>query len=111
MRGPLFAVGGGSGGGAGTALLGSSLGVEDVEEELLVELGELVACGVGEDLGGHVGQDAVVAHGVVGEGVGERWGEQAGIAGAAAQVFEAGEEVVARGVLEVEACADARAQG
>jgi len=87
------------------------LGVEDLEEELLVELGELAARGVGEELGGEVGEHAVVAHGVIGEGLGERWGEQQGVAGAAGEVGEAVEELVAAGVLEAEAGADARAEG
>ena len=79
-----------------------SLGIEDVEEPLLVEFGELTLCGVDEELGGHVGQHPVVTHGVVGERGGELGVEQGRIAGGFVQVGEAGEEVVARGVLESE---------
>ena len=98
-----------SGSGACAALARSLLGVEDLEEELFIEGGELVSGAVGEELCGHVGEHAVVAHGVVGERVGKFRGEQARVARGAGEVLEAGEELVARGVLEGEACADARA--
>lgn len=59
----------GSGGAAGAraGAARAALGVEDVEEELLIEMGELLARGVCEELAGEVGEHAVVAHGVVGE--------------------------------------------
>lgn len=76
----------------GAARTGALAGArEDVEVKLLVELHELALCGGGEELGGHGGQHAVVAHRVVADGVHQFGRHQAGSTGAREQVFQAGQ--------------------
>ena len=67
------------------------LGMENLEEELLVELRKFAADGVIEECGGHIGEHAIVAHGVIGEGLGEFRGKQCGVAGLVGEVLEASE--------------------
>src|SRR5271155_5242208 len=84
---------------------------EDVEVELLVEAREVAIGGDGEQLVGEVHEHAVVASGVVDECGLELGGHQRGIASGLQQMLEGGEELVARGVVEHEAAAEARAEG
>ena len=84
---------------------------EDIEVELLVEARELALRGDGEELVGEVHEDAVVAGGVIGECVLELIGHERGVAGGEEEVVEAGEELVAIGVVEDEATANAAAEG
>src|SRR5665213_14125 len=90
---------------AGTRLL-----IEGLEEELFVEAGQVAVGGDGEQLVAEVHEDAVVAGGVVGDGGFELGGHEARVAGGFEQVIEAGEELVAGGVLEDEPAADAAAE-
>src|SRR5690606_42151226 len=64
---------------------GGSLRCEHLEVELLIELRKLALCGDGEQFRGHVGQSAIVAHGMVGERADELVGHEGGLAGGAAQ--------------------------
>src|ERR1700744_2501533 len=72
---------------------------EDVEEEVLGEAGQVAVGGDGEQLVGEVHHDAVVAGGVVGERGLELVGHEAGVAGGGEEVIEAGEQLVAGGVV------------
>src|SRR5580692_1815188 len=95
----------------GSALAGSGLGLlglaEDVEIELLVEARQVAIGGDGEQLVGEVEEDAVVAGGVIDEGGLELSGHERGIAGGGEAVLEAGEQLVAGGILEDETASDA----
>src|SRR5277367_6592405 len=81
---------------------------EDVEVELLVEAREVAIGSDGEQLIGEVHEDAIVSRGVVGEGGLELVGHQRGVASGLEQMFEAGEQLVARGIVEHEAASPAR---
>ena len=82
----------------------------DVEEELLVESGELALGRRDEELVGEVHHDAVVAGGMLGDRDFELGGHEGGVACRVEDVVEAGAELVARGVLEVKAPTDAAAE-
>ena len=84
-------------------------GEAKTSSELLVELWHVAVGGHGEQLGGHRGEDAVVAHGVIAQGVHEGGAHQAGVA-RRADVLQAGEQFLATGRLGGEPGADARAQ-
>lgn len=84
---------------------------EELEEELLVELGLLTLRGSREQLVGDVHHDAVVAGGVLGDGGLQLGGHQPGVSRRFEQVVEAEEQLFARGVVEMQTAADAAAQG
>ena len=64
-----------------------------------------------QQLVGEIHQDAVVSCGVIGERDAKLAGHEGGIAGGCEEVIEAREQLIARGVIEHEAAADARAEG
>ena len=68
---------------------------EDLQVELFVEHGEVTLGRGHEQLGGHADAEAVVAGGVIDQGMAELWGHQAGVAGGGEQLVEAGEQLVA----------------
>jgi len=73
---------------------------EDFEVELLVELGEIALSGHREQFGGHGGEHAVVASGVIAQGLSQLWRHEARVAGSPEQVGEAGGEFVAVQISE-----------
>src|SRR5512140_545254 len=85
-----------------TGGLGFGRLAEDLEEELLVEPRQLALGGRGEQLVGEVHEHAIVSGGVVGERGLELRGHQGGVAGGGEHVVEAGEQLVAGGVVEHE---------
>jgi hypothetical protein len=82
---------------------------KDLEEEFFVEACELAVGRDGEQLVGEIHENAVVAGGMIGEGDAELAGHEGGVAGRGEQVIEAGEELVARGVVESEPASDSLA--
>ncbi len=67
-------------------------------------------CGGGEQFGGQRGQDAVIAGGVIAQGMAQLWRHQAGVACSGEQVIEAGKQFLAAGELGGKAGADATAE-
>ena len=74
---------------AATFCGGIAGGIEDFEIELLVELGQFALSSDGEEFPGHVGEGAIVAHGMVGEGGDELVGHEMRLAGAAREMLQA----------------------
>jgi hypothetical protein len=87
------------------------LGIEGLEEELLVNAWQFTVGSDGEELVREVHEDAVVAGGVVSEGGLDLGGHQGRIAGGLEEVVETGEKLVARSVFQDETAADAAAEG
>jgi hypothetical protein len=82
-----------------------------MEEELFVEEGGAALCSGAEELIGDVHEDAEIASGVVGEAGFEGIGDECGVAGGVEEVVEAFAQVIAFGVAEEEAAANARGEG
>ena len=81
-----------------------------LEEELFVEPSELAVGGDSAELVAEIQEHAVVSGGVVGEGDAELTGHERGFPAAASRWVEAGEQLVAGGVVEGESSPDARAE-
>src|SRR5580658_6664921 len=96
-----FGVGGRGAGGLG----------EDLKVELLIEARQLPIGGHGKQFVGEVHENAVVADSVFGQGDLEFSRHEISIAGRMEEVVEAGQHLVAAGVLEGKAAADAAAEG
>ena len=81
-----------------------------IEVEFLVEHRSFALDGCTQELSGHGGEDAVVAGGVIAEGLAKLRGHEAGVAGAGEQVIEAGGEFFAASVFHQEPGTDPAAQ-
>ena len=70
---------------SGFACIGSSpgpgSGPKDLQIKFFIQLSHFAAKPLGEQLGGHIAQDAVVARGVLAEGDGQLRSHQARVAG------------------------------
>src|ERR1700678_1945112 len=84
---------------------------KDLEVQLFIEFGDFALCRRHQQFGGHADEDAVVAGGVVTQGVAQLFGHQAGIAGGGQQMLETSEEIFSGGNTGGEAGSDPRAQG
>ena len=73
-------------------------------------MGDLLLGGGGEQFGGHGGEHAVVADGVVAQGGPQFRGHEMGIAGGGEQMLEGGAQRLAFGVLHRKAYADTAAE-
>jgi hypothetical protein len=83
---------------------------ESLEVELLIEACKFFVSGNGEQLVGKVHEHAIVAGSVVAEGALELGGHEVRVTGGLEQMVEAGEQLVARGILEHETATDAAAE-
>ena len=84
---------------------------KNIEKELLIEARQVAVEGDGEQLVGEIHEDAIVASGMLDERGLELVGHEARIAGGQEQVLEAGEELLARGIIEHEPPTDTGAEG
>src|ERR1700693_6343214 len=84
---------------------------KDLQVELLIELWSFALGRGAQELGAHRGEDAVVAGGMIAQGVAQLRGHERGVAGNAQQVLEAGGEFFTGGVLHRKASTNAAAQG
>lgn len=75
---------------------------EDIEAKLLVELDQVTLRSCSEEFGGERSEDAVIAGGVIAQGVTQLRRHQTGIAGAGQQMIKAGQEFIAAGELSGE---------
>ena len=82
---------------------------EDLEVEFFIEYGDVALSRAHEQLCGHGDKDAVVAHGVVAQGVAQLLGHEVGIAGGGEEMVEAREEFIAGGHAGGQSGANARA--
>src|ERR1700676_1721200 len=82
---------------------------EHLQVELFIEFGDFALCRSHQEFRGHADEDAVIAGGVVTQGISQLLGHEAGIAGGGEQMFEAGQEFLAGGDAGGGAGTDARA--
>jgi hypothetical protein len=72
---------------------------KDLQVELFIERRNLALGGAHEQLSGHGDEDAVVAGGVIDEGVAQLLGHQGGVAGTLEQMIQARQQLIAGGEL------------
>ena len=82
---------------------------EDLQIKFFIEDGDVALGRTHQQLCSHGNEDAVVAGGVIAQGVAKLLGHEAGIAGAGEQMLEAGQEFLAGGDAGRQAGTDARA--
>ncbi|MGD0678518.1 MAG: hypothetical protein ABSC94_24180 [Polyangiaceae bacterium] len=84
---------------------------EDLKEEFFVEARQLAVGRNGEQLVGEIHEDAIIACGVVSECDAELTGHERLVSACGEQVVEAGQQLVAGGVVERETSTNSRAEG
>jgi hypothetical protein len=83
---------------------------KDLQVQLFIEFGDLALRRRHEKFGGHADEDAVVASGVVAQGISPLLGYEACVAGAGERMFEASQKLFSGGDAGCESRADSGPQ-